>query len=239
MSPETDALIKKWPWVSGTVGLALLVSLLFSEWTTARGRTSDLRSFNAWCLRLHDPRFWCYILGPMFMVDQFEEWGYDFKGRPYCFHKFLCARLGYQGDLTNCPGTPLPVFAVNAFTMWTAAWTLRSMDPAGAGANYYGMVVINSIGHLLPAVRDNEYNGGVVTTLIGFLPAAYFYYTAMLAQKRITTLGIVRSLVMGVVGHLLVLLPYMVIEREYIGEVPAAGVQILNTLMLHVVSAPV
>lgn len=92
MGPEVDSIIKQWPWISLTVGLALTAQLLFSEWKTARG-FSDIRSFASWSLRLRDPRWLCYICGPMYMIHQFEEWGYDIKGVPYSFHRSLCENL--------------------------------------------------------------------------------------------------------------------------------------------------
>ncbi|KAG9962148.1 hypothetical protein KCU61_g4936, partial [Aureobasidium melanogenum] len=237
MSPEVDSVIRQWPWISLTVGMALAAQLLFGEWKTPR-RLSDVRSFDSWSLRLRDPRWLCYICGPMYMIHQFEEWGYDIKGVPYSFHRSLCENLGYP-DTNNCPATPLPVFAVNGITMWIGAWSLRYINPSAGGANYYGMVVINGLSHIIRAIKDNEYNAGLASTLLNFMPAAYFFYSAMLEDRKISAAGIVRSLVLGVVGHLVWVLPYIWIDKGYIGEVTACGIQLLNTIMLNLVGTPV
>lgn len=123
--------------------------------------------------------------------------------------------------------------------MWIGAWSLRYISPSAGGANYYGMVVINGLSHIIRAIKDNEYNAGLASTLLNFLPAAYFFYSAMLRDRKITTAGIARSLVLGVVGHLVWLFPYVWIDKGYISEITACGIQLLNTVILNVVGTPV
>ncbi|KAH9845927.1 HXXEE domain-containing protein [Teratosphaeria destructans] len=218
MSPEIDNIIRQWPWISLTVGAMLAVQLLFGEWKTRKG-PSDLRSFNSWRLR-------------------FEEWGYDIKGVPYSFHQSLCSNLGYP-DTNHCPATPLPVFAVNGITMWIGAWSLRYVNPSAGGANYYGMVVFNSLTHIVRAILDQEYNAGLLSTLVNFVPASYFFYRSMLDNNLITRAGIVRSLILGFVGHVVWIAPYIWYAKGYMGEVAASSFQLLNTLMLNVVNVPI
>lgn len=131
------------------------------------------------------------------------------------------------------------MFAVNGITMWIGAWSLRYISPSAGGANYYGMVVVNGLSHIIRAIKDNEYNAGLASTLLNFMPAAYLFYSAMLDDKRIGVAGIVRSLVLGVVGHLVWVLPYVWIDKGYISEVTACGIQLLNTAMLNLVGTPV
>ncbi|KAF2773667.1 hypothetical protein EJ03DRAFT_323617 [Teratosphaeria nubilosa] len=237
MSPEIDNIIRKWPWISLTVGAMLAVQLLFGEWNTRKG-PSDLRTFNSWRLRVRDPRWWCYVCGPMYMLHQFEEWGYDIKGVPYSFHQSLCSNLGYP-ETNHCPATPLPVFAVNGITMWIGAWYLRYVKPSAGGANYYGMVVFNSLTHIVRAILDREYNAGLLSTLVNFVPASYFFYRSMLDNNLITGAGIVRSLILGFVGHVVWIAPYIWYAKGYMGEVAASSFQLLNTLMLNVVNIPI
>jgi hypothetical protein len=174
----------------------------------------------------------------MYMIHQFEEWGYDIKGVPYSFHRSLCENLGYP-NLNNCPATPLPVWGVNGIMMWIGAWSLRYANPSVGGANYYGMVMFNSLTHVMRAIVDGEYNAGLLSTLVNFIPASYYFYSAMLADKKLKAAGIARSFVVGVVGHLLWILPYIWIDKGYINEITACAIQLLNTLMLHVVNVPI
>lgn len=83
----------QWPFVSLVVGLLFTAHLLLQRWALRRGSESDVKSFQRWKRRSAEPLWWMYLALPIYMLHQFEEHGYDLKGRRYEFQVFICRSL--------------------------------------------------------------------------------------------------------------------------------------------------
>lgn len=116
-----------------------------------------------------DPAFVLGLLGPMYLVHQFEEHGIDALGRHYAFLGELCRTLPFGAD---CPADPAFIFAVNPVACWLAfglCLAYRRRQPLIA-ACAWGIPLVNAATHLGAAVLHQAYNPGVVTSLALFLP---------------------------------------------------------------------
>lgn len=104
-----------------------------------------------------------YLQLPLYLLHQWEEHRHD------AFRQFVNRVIGGGREAL----TPTATFWINALGVWGVdlvaiylAWAVKPV--AGLVAGY--MAVVNAILHLGPALKRREYNPGLLTALLLFLP---------------------------------------------------------------------
>src|SRR6185437_1901969 len=150
-----------WPWIGAALA-AVLLALLFG---TSVFRASKTVS------RWHDTAWLAVLSIPLYMVHQIEEHGVDLYGATYAFRGSLCAQLGYP-DVSVC-GIPVSfITAVNVGSVWgvtllAAIFGCRNPLVALTG---YSIPLVNAVLHIGPAIRGLDYNPGLLTGAVLFVP---------------------------------------------------------------------
>lgn len=100
---------------------------------------------------------------PIYLIHQYEEHAGD------RFRRYVNRTVGRGVEAL----TPAATFWINSVGVWgvivLAVYLAWLVDPsAGLVAGY--LTVINGIAHIGPALRQREYNPGVITAVVLFLP---------------------------------------------------------------------
>lgn len=85
--------LKLWPFVALIFGIGLAYELCTSSWRCSMGAESRTSSLRSWRLRFFDWDWLSRMALPIYMIHQFEEHGFDAKGRRYEFQASLCKTL--------------------------------------------------------------------------------------------------------------------------------------------------
>ncbi|GAA5885593.1 hypothetical protein JCM6882_007486 [Rhodosporidiobolus microsporus] len=158
-------------------------------------------------VKVNDPAWWMQLGLPLYMLHQFEEYGVDLKGRHFRFQETLCGNLGFP-SLPSCPIKPWHATYVNLLLVSLSALRARRAGSLpSAGANFYGVVLINRLFHLAMAVHAAQedgkevYNPGLATAVFLFLPCAVMALQCLHRHRLLSTAGVVRSIAVGVAVH--------------------------------------
>jgi hypothetical protein len=225
------ALLYDWPWVGLAIGLLLLAGLLL--WPTPDDATM--------AARFTRPSRLVWLPLPIYMLHQFEEHGIDLLGRHYHFQADFCHRLGHV-SVDDCPGTPLFIFAVNVGSVWIAGVLsgLVGLRRPLVTTGMIGIIAANALAHLGPfIVSGGDYNPGVLTGALLFLPAAVLLFRALLAQGVIRPRDIGLGLLMGLAVHAVLISSLLAADHGLIGQGALATFQLANGFVPLLVSAVV
>jgi len=149
-----------WPWI-GLGFAAILLVLLFG--------TNLLRS-DAGTPRWRDVRWLSFLAVATYMVHNVEEYGIAANGVVHAFPDSLCTVLG-QPPYPDCAIPPEFYLFVNLPLIWVAAPLAAIL--AGSrlvGLTLWGVIAINALVHIVPAIVLREYDPGLVSAVILFLP---------------------------------------------------------------------
>lgn len=143
-----------------------------------------------------------------YILHQDEEHWIDLFGNRYAFLGHinqLFATFGGCQDRMPCPLTPAAIFVINTSLVWLvgmiAIWRAPShLFPALAMA---GIVLVNAVSHIGAAVLQREYNPGLLTALVLFIPAGLFFYGKVLEIHSHYKPQVVFSMVWAVLAHVL------------------------------------
>jgi Protein of unknown function with HXXEE motif len=163
-----------------------------------------------------------------YLLHQFEEHGVDVLGRRYAF---MADANGFLGPLlqcpplTDCPLNAEAIYWVNTMLVWwplTLAAVLgrRALVLAGAGLTFS-----NAVAHLVAAVAQRQYNPGLLTGVLFFLPLTVFvcWRCARAFGARASTIAL--SVAWGAAGHaLLGGLAFVVYTKHALPSVAYPGV---------------
>ena len=152
-------------------------------------------------------RLHCILL-TAYLVHQFEEHGIDIFGRAY-------ALIGYAqiviADIGSAPGftlTPLVIYRSNTLFVWlpflAALWGNRRFIWPGLAAA--GLVLTNAILHIGIAAWRQEYNPGLVTAIVLFVPISLLYFRFVALRCGIGWRGIAGGVLFGTAEHGLLVL---------------------------------
>lgn len=147
-----------------------------------------------------------WVLLFVYLIHQFEEHGVDLFGRVYFFHEYAAAVLESRGlELT-----PASIFRINTLTVWfgflLAIWGGRRYTWPGLAAA--GLVFVNGLFHIGIAVNQSEYNPGLLTAVVLFLPVSVLYFRRIPAMCGHGWRAIAASIAFGIASH--ALLPTLV-----------------------------
>ena len=163
-----------WPWI-GLAFAAVLVILLFA--------TSLLRGDRA-LPRWRDLRWLSFLAVAVYMVHNVEEYGITAGGVAHAFPDSLCELLGQPG-YPGC-GIPTAFFLfVNLPLVWVAgpvAALLSTRFPL-AGLTLWGVTGVNAVAHIAPAIVRREYDPGLATAVILFVPLTTMVFAAAFGPR--------------------------------------------------------
>jgi hypothetical protein len=136
------------------------------------------------------------------MVHNVEEYGVAANGVPHAFPDSLCTVLG-QPPYPECALPTEFYLYVNLPLIWVAAPLAAVL--AGrrlVGLTLWGVIAINALVHIVPAIALREYDPGLVTAVVLFLPLSI--WTLLTATRRtepFRRIAIVPLLVSGALMH--------------------------------------
>lgn len=164
-----------WPWI-GAVFAAALIVLLFA--------TNLLRSDRG-MPRHRDLRWLSFLAVAVYLVHNIEEYGIAANGVFHAFPDVLCTTLG-QPTYPGCGIPPVFYLFVNLPLVWIAGplaallWGRIRL----AALTLWGVIAVNALVHIVPAIVQREYDPGLVTAVILFVPLSVLTGRAILAQYR-------------------------------------------------------
>ena len=163
-----------WPWI-GLVFAAALGVLLFA--------TNLLRQDLA-SPRWRDLRWLSFLAVDVYMVHNVEEYGLAANGVPHAFPDALCEALG-QPVYPMCGIPPIFFLFVNLPLVWIAgpvAALLARRFPLAA-LTLWGVIGVNAIVHIAPAVVRREYDPGLLTAVILFVPLTVMVFVVAFGRR--------------------------------------------------------
>lgn len=161
-----------WPWIG--LGLAAILLLGLS--------IGDLRVDRA-VPRTRDMGWLAWAATAAYLLHQFEEHGIDALGTPYAFRGVLCMRFGFANP-TSCPIPESFITAVNIPVVWLAGpiAALSARRYPALALSYFSVPAVNSLAHIGPAFASGNYNPGLLTAVLLFLPMSL--WTLGIALRR-------------------------------------------------------
>jgi hypothetical protein len=188
----SDYLVTRWM-TFGLGGAIFLSLMLLEDWD--RPRLDSLA-------RLH------WLLLVVYLVHQFEEHGVDLLGRSNFFIAYARNVIGSLGAASGFELTAVAIYRTNTLFVWlaflVAVWGhQRFLWPGLAAA---GLVLTNAILHLGIALWQEEYNPGLASAVVLFLPIALLYFGFVRRHCAVRWRGIAGGVLFGVAAHVLLLL---------------------------------
>lgn len=140
---------------------------------------------------------WLLLL--IYLVHQFEEHGVDLHGRIYHFHAYANGVLAARGlELT-----PRAILRINTLAVWyaflLAVWGGRRYPWAGLAAA--GLTLVNGLFHIGMAIGRREYNPGLATASVLFLPFGVYYLRTVPPLCGLGRGAVAGAIAFGVLGH--------------------------------------
>jgi hypothetical protein len=162
-----------WPWIG--LGFAVVLGILLATGLLRSDRTVP---------RWRDLRWLSFLAVAVYLVHNVEEYGIAADGTLHAFPDSLCALLGQPG-YPGCGIPPAFFLAVNLPLVWIAgplAALLSTRFPL-AGLTLWGVIGINAIVHIVPAIVQRQYDPGLLTAIVLFLPLTAMTAVAALGRR--------------------------------------------------------
>jgi hypothetical protein len=163
-----------WPWIG--LGFAgVLVVLLFATNLLRRDRSLP---------RHRDLRWLAFLAVAVYMVHNVEEYGIAADGVLHAFPDALCTTLG-QPAYPGCGIPPTFFLFVNLPLIWIAGpvAALLSRRMPLVGLTLWGVTGVNAVVHVAPAIALREYDPGLVTAVVLFIPLTAMAFTAAAGRR--------------------------------------------------------
>lgn len=187
-----DYLLMRWM-IVGLGGAAFLSLMLLED--RAELQLDPLARFH-----------WTLLI--VYLVHQFEEHGVDLFGRSYFLITYARSLIGEIGAASGFILTPLAIYRTNTLFVWlpflAAVWGHRRFIWPGLAAG--GLVLTNAMLHIGIALWAREYNPGVGSAIVLFLPIAFLYFRFVRRHCGIGWQGIVGGVLFGAAEHALLFL---------------------------------
>lgn len=104
-----------------------------------------------------------YLQLPIYMLHQYEEHARD------RFRLWVNKNIGHGQDVL----TPIATFWINSLLVWlldVVALYLATFVDLSLGLIALYLPMLNAIGHIVPAIVKRQYNPGLLTAVLVFLP---------------------------------------------------------------------
>lgn len=215
-----------WPWIG--LGFAILILILLFA-------TNFLR-YNFQISRWRDAVWLSWFAVPIYMLHQFEEYGIDLLGRKHAFPTDLCNNL----SLGNYPSCIIPhdyFLYVNISLVWFIAVLNAKFSSKNTfvGLGLYSVLISNAIVHLIGAVAAKNYNPGLFTAIVIFLPSFYWLCKALFGQGGFAKKGISILIATGVILHIILISSLVAFTNQKINGTTLNIIQLINATTIIVV----
>ena len=149
-----------WPWIG--LGFAVVLIVLLC--------TNLLRSNRA-LPRWRDLRWLSFLAVVVYMLHNVEEYGLAADGVVHAFPDTLCRLVG-QPPYPECAIPETFYLAVNLPLVWIAAPLAAVLfNRIGLAAlTMWGVIAVNALVHIGPAIALRQYDPGLLTAVILFVP---------------------------------------------------------------------
>lgn len=184
--------------------------------------------------RWRDPVWLSWLMVPVYFIHQFEEYGFDATGRSYGFPQSTCEMFGYS--LANCP-IPASFFPfVNIPGLWIGApiAALLARRNHAVGLGYLGVLSINSLVHLGPVIGGKDYNPGLLTAMILFVPLSGWIIHTCFGPQGLRYQTLAAILLAGVLLHVVLIGSIQLVIHGALNPSLANAIQVINPLWLFV-----
>lgn len=141
-----------------------------------------------------------YLQIPIYMLHQYEEHAED------RFRLWVNKMLGHGQDVL----TPIATFWINSLLVWAldfVALYLACFVNLSLGLIAIYLPMLNAWGHIVPALIKKQYNPGLATSIIVFLPVGIFstYLVSRAAgsdwQDHLLALGVAIAVHATIIAH--------------------------------------
>ncbi len=193
---QYDFLIDHWMKI-GTYAVPFLLIGVFSFSTRDHSKN-----------RIQQFRFIGVLLLIAYIIHQFEEHWVDLYGNYYAFYDFnndfIRSNLG-ASDSTVIPLTKEAIFMINTSLVWLvgalAIWfSPRNRFPLIAMGS---IIVVNGFVHILAGLIKLQYNPGLVTSIIIFLPLYFWFVNYLLKRSKSYKPQILGGLAWAFLAHVI------------------------------------
>jgi Protein of unknown function with HXXEE motif len=192
-----DLMTRGWVMVAAG-GAVFAIFMIVSGVRVSTGDKTDPLATAAWLLLIS------------YLLHQFEEHGVDLMGRPYAFMEYGNAMLAERFPDRELALTELSIYRINTLGIWVpfllAIWAGRRLPWVGLAAA--GLMLANAGLHIGAAMAEREYNPGVGTAVVLFLPISLAYFGAARRYAGVGALAILGGIAFGIASHLM--LPYVI-----------------------------
>ena len=214
-----ELVLRGWPYLGLAIAIPMLAVML------ARPQPGK-----PWIARFSDPAWLLWLTLPIYILHQFEEHGIDAVGRAYAFRPFLCRTIGWTGPVEDCPATEWFIFGVNPCAVWIAGLASGLYGPRRAmvGAAVLAIPTINALAHIVPAIRTQTYNPGLVTSVVLFVPICAWPSRTLLGAGLLTRARLALAIFSGWLVHAILLASLFAFMRGWYPEVVLVLLQVAN-----------
>src|SRR5215831_10582970 len=209
--PVRDYLLTTWMII--TLGGAAFLSLLLLRDWAEQGRDR--------LTRFH----WLLLIA--YLLHQFEEHGVDLLGRSDYFISYARNLIGELRPEAGFVLTPLSIYRTNTLVVWLpfliAVWGGRRFIWPGLAVA--GLLLANGVFHISVALWREEYNPGLGSAIVLFVPVGLLYFRFVRQHCGIGWPGIASGVLFGVAAHVALLL---VIRLNLRSAPPAAAFAVVG-----------
>ena len=223
---KTSWLDLNFPWVGGVAALVLLVLLFGTDLLLGEPGSSP------W----HDRVWLAWMAMVAYLLHNVEEYGIDMFGRRRGFVTGINEILKLPPE----PDSPIPALyftSVNVPLFWVGApmAALLSAHHPLVGLAIYSVILINALVHIVPLVVGRGYTSGTLTAIVLFVPLSVWVGHACFGAGRLTYQAMTLLIVLGVIFHIILLLPIQLFIRGKIGTRALIGIQYVNAVLLFLI----
>lgn len=157
---------------------------------------------------IKDYRFISILMLIAYIVHQYEEHWIDLFGNYYAFYDFnndfILSALGAT-DSSVKPLTEESIFVINTSLVWLvgamAIWSSpKHLFPAVAMAS---IIVVNGVVHILAAIVNFNYNPGLVTSIVIFVPLYFLFVRYVLSSSDASRRQIIVGVIWAFLAHVI------------------------------------
>ncbi|NOU62128.1 HXXEE domain-containing protein [Marinifilum sp. JC070] len=165
-------------------------------------RNEDLKNL------IKDYRFIGIIMLIAYIIHQYEEHWIDLFGNYYAFYvfnnEFILGNLGEAGS-TIKPLTKEAIFVINTSLVWLvgvlAIWrSPKHVFPLIAMAS---IIIVNGLVHILAGVVKFEYNPGLFSSLVIFVPLYIWFVRYLMKQSKHYKKQIIGGILWSFLAHVI------------------------------------
>ena len=153
-------------------------------------------------------RFISILLLIAYILHQYEEHWIDLFGNYYAFYhfnnSFILNALGATDDSVK-PLTPASSFVINTSLVWLegAMAIVRSPQHLFPAIAMASITVFNGAVHILAAVANWQYNPGLVTSIVIFIPLYYWLVRSILAASAVAKKQLIVGMIWAFLAHVI------------------------------------